>query len=128
MADIIEQNIRTVAERLGIQERSAWRYFDPAVLADSIAKQRQNSEEASTKEGAGKAPMPPVDNPELALILASVPDALEENGGDLYSVILNVAVNAWMAGHIHGGTAAPAARARGPPAPTGKPGWTPSRR
>ncbi|MFC8014323.1 hypothetical protein [Streptomyces cinereoruber] len=42
--------------------------------------------------------MPPVDNPELALILGGIPDALEESGGDLYSVI----VNAWMAGHIHG--------------------------
>ncbi|MFG2298536.1 hypothetical protein [Streptomyces sp. NPDC048603] len=44
--------------------------------------------------------MPPVDNPELALILGGVPDALEESGGDLYSVI--VVVNAWMAGDIHG--------------------------
>lgn len=36
--------------------------------------------------------MPPVDNPELALILGGVPDTLEESGGDLYSVIVNVAV------------------------------------
>ncbi|WP_051774449.1 hypothetical protein [Streptomyces sp. NRRL S-237] len=43
--------------------------------------------------------MPPVD---LTLILGGLPDALEESGGDLHSAIVNVAVNAWMAGHIHG--------------------------
>ncbi|MFE4205475.1 hypothetical protein ACFRSX_30920 [Streptomyces goshikiensis] len=102
VADTIERNIRTVAERLGIQERSAWRYFDPAGLAASIAQQRQATEDGGTPSEVGRAPMPPVDNPELALILGSVPDALEENGGDLYSVIVSVAVNAWMAGHIHG--------------------------
>ncbi len=46
--------------------------------------------------------MPPPDNPELALVLAGVPDSLAQTGGDLYAVIVNVAVNAWMAGHIHG--------------------------
>ncbi|WP_234340519.1 hypothetical protein VM636_30190 [Streptomyces sp. SCSIO 75703] len=46
--------------------------------------------------------MPPIDNPELALVLAGVPDSLAQTGGDLYAVIINVAVNAWMAGHIHG--------------------------
>ncbi|MEU6215568.1 hypothetical protein ABZ891_37465 [Streptomyces sp. NPDC047023] len=102
VADTIEQNIRTVAERLGIQERSAWRYFDAVGLAASITRQRQAAEDTSASGQVGRAPMPPVDNPELALILAGVPDALEENGGDLYAVILNVAVNAWMAGHIHG--------------------------
>ncbi|MGW3955426.1 hypothetical protein ACWEKM_31870 [Streptomyces sp. NPDC004752] len=50
----------------------------------------------------GQAPMPPVDNPELALVLAGVPDSLAQTGGDLYAVIVNVAVNAWTAGHIHG--------------------------
>jgi hypothetical protein len=45
---------------------------------------------------------PPVGNPELALVLAGVPDSLARSGGDLYSAIVNVAVNAWMAGHIHG--------------------------
>ncbi|MFD0271078.1 hypothetical protein ACFVGY_31600 [Streptomyces sp. NPDC127106] len=102
VADTIERNIRAVAAQLGIQERSAWRYFDPAGLAASIAKQRQAAEDDSAPGQVGRAPMPPVDNPELALILAGVPDALEESGGDLYSVIVNVAVNAWMAGHIHG--------------------------
>ncbi|WP_327248757.1 hypothetical protein [Streptomyces sp. NBC_01320] len=48
--------------------------------------------------------MPPIDNPELALVLAGVPDSLAQTGGDLYAAIINVAVNAWiwMAGHIHG--------------------------
>jgi hypothetical protein len=62
----------------------------------------QEFEESSNQEGVGQAPMPPLDNPELALILADVPNALAQTGGDLYAVILNVAVNAWMAGHIHG--------------------------
>ncbi|MFF4214562.1 hypothetical protein ACFYZE_35570 [Streptomyces sp. NPDC001796] len=96
--DTIEKNVRTVAERLGIQVRSAWRYFDAAALADSA----RSFEQSSANSGVGQAPMPPLDNPELALVLASVPNALAQSGGDLYSVIVNVAVNAWMAGHIHG--------------------------
>lgn len=102
VADVIEENVGMVAERLGIQVRSAWRYFDAAGLADSIAQQHQEFKDGSDARGVGRAPMPPVDNPELALIMASVPDALAETGGDLYTVILNVAVNAWLAGHIHG--------------------------
>ncbi|MFD4231370.1 hypothetical protein [Streptomyces sp. NPDC058545] len=31
-----------------------------------------------------------------------MPDSLAQTGGDLYGVIINVAVNAWMAGHTHG--------------------------
>ena len=46
--------------------------------------------------------MPPLGNPELALVLAGVPDSLVQTGGDLYAVIVDVAVNAWMAGHIAG--------------------------
>ncbi|MFI8341923.1 hypothetical protein ACIF8W_17915 [Streptomyces sp. NPDC085639] len=38
VADTIERNTCTVAERLGIQERSAWRYFNPAGLAARIAE------------------------------------------------------------------------------------------
>jgi hypothetical protein len=30
------------------------------------------------------------------------PDSLTQTGSDLFSVIVNVAVNAWMGGHIHG--------------------------
>ncbi|MFE5098141.1 hypothetical protein ACFRCI_50030 [Streptomyces sp. NPDC056638] len=51
---------------------------------------------------APEAPMPPLGSPELALALAGVPDSLAQTGGDLYAVIINVAVNAWVAGHIPG--------------------------
>ncbi|MFH8411201.1 hypothetical protein ACH4FX_41495 [Streptomyces sp. NPDC018019] len=97
----IEKDINTVAGQLGIQVRSAWRYFD-AALADSLARSAHAFEESSSDKGVGQAPMPPIDNPELALLLAGVPDSLAQTGGDLYAVIVNVAVNAWMAGHIHG--------------------------
>ncbi|WP_331738247.1 hypothetical protein [Embleya sp. NBC_00896] len=101
VADTIEANMTVVARQLGIQPRSAWRYFDAAALADTIAEQVKEGDGREAK-GVGGAPMPPVGNPELAVILAGVPDSLVETGGDLYAVIVNVAVNAWMAGHIHG--------------------------
>lgn len=91
----------TVAERLDIQPRSAWRYFDSEALADTIAAQCKAHEDQDTGH-LGQAPLPPLKNPELALILAGVPDSLTETGGDLYAVVMSVAVNAWMAGHIHG--------------------------
>ncbi|MET9779314.1 hypothetical protein ABZ023_34590 [Streptomyces sp. NPDC006367] len=100
--DTIEKQITTVSERLGIQVRSVWGYFDAAALADRLADSVQAFEESSSEKGVGQAPMPPIDNPELALVLAGVPDSLAQSGGDLYAVIVNVAVNAWMAGHIHG--------------------------
>ncbi len=100
--DTIEKDVSTVAEQLRIQVRSAWRYFDAAALADRLAHSASAFEESSTEKGVGQAPMPPIDNPELALVLAGVPDSLAQTGGDLYAVIVNVAVNAWMAGHIHG--------------------------
>ncbi|MET9987566.1 hypothetical protein [Streptomyces rochei] len=100
--DTIEKNMIMVAERLGIQVRSAWRYFDTAAMAEGLARSRSSYEESSSEKGVGQAPMPPIDNPELALVLAGVPDSLAQSGGDLYAVIINVAVNAWMAGHIHG--------------------------
>ncbi|MFF4180985.1 hypothetical protein [Streptomyces sp. NPDC001750] len=100
--DTIEKNINTVADRLGIQVRSAWRYFDASVTADRLAQSLASFEESSNEKGAGQPPMPPIGNPELALVLAGVPDSLAQTGGDLYAVIVNVAVNAWMAGHIHG--------------------------
>jgi hypothetical protein len=87
---------------MGIQVRSAWRYFDAERLAESLAARRREFEDGQEPERAGQAPMPPVGNPELALLLAGVPDALAESGGDLYGVLLNLLVNAWMAGHIHG--------------------------
>ncbi|WP_239694474.1 hypothetical protein [Streptomyces sp. Cmuel-A718b] len=102
VADTIEQQITAVSERLGIQVRSAWKYFDPSATADRLAKSQAAFEESSSEKDVGQAPMPPVDNPELALVLAGVPDSPAHSGGDLYGVILNVAVNALMAGHIHG--------------------------
>jgi len=100
--DIIEERVTAVAQQLRIQVRSAWTYFNAEALAEAIAKQYREVQESGEDDEVGQAPMPPVDNPELALILAGVPDMLVESGGDLYNVILNVAVNAWMAGHIHG--------------------------
>lgn len=101
--DTVEKQITTVAERLRIQVRSAWRYFDASVIADRLAQSVASYEErCGGEKGVGQAPMPPIDNPELALVLAGVPDSLAQTGGDLYAVIINVAVNAWMAGHIHG--------------------------
>ena len=102
VADVVEGNMTEVASRLGIQQRSAWRYFDAAGLAEAIARQQKEFEDSSQAGGVGVAPMPPVNNPELAMVLASVPDSLVQTGGDLYAAIINVAVNAWMAGHIHG--------------------------
>ncbi|ONK13147.1 hypothetical protein STBA_39090 [Streptomyces sp. MP131-18] len=102
VADVIEKNVNAVAEQMGIQVRSAWRYFDAAGLAETIAQQHRDFKSGSAAHGVGQAPMPPIDNPELALILGSVPDALAETGGDLYAVVLNAIVNAWLAGHIHG--------------------------
>ncbi len=102
VADTIEANMAEVASRLGIQQRSAWRYFDAAGLAAAIARQRQEFEQSSEAAGVGAAPLPPVDNPELALLLAGVPDSLAQTGGDLYATVINLVVNAWMAGHIHG--------------------------
>ncbi|MEU7340384.1 hypothetical protein [Streptomyces sp. NPDC007074] len=100
--DSIETQINTVSERLRIQVRSAWRYFDASATADRLAASHRSYEESSSEKEVGQAPMPPLDNPELALVLAGVPDSLAQTGGDLYAVIINVAVNAWMAGHIHG--------------------------
>ncbi|MEE1736403.1 hypothetical protein PUR49_07800 [Streptomyces sp. BE147] len=102
VADTIEQQITTVSERLGIQVRSAWRYFDASLMAGRLAESLASYEESSSEKDIGQAPMPPLDNPELALVLAGVPDSLATSGGDLYAAFVNVAVNAWMAGHIHG--------------------------
>ncbi|MFF2191230.1 hypothetical protein [Streptomyces sp. NPDC058155] len=102
VADAIEQQITTVSERLRIQVRSSWRYFDASATADRLARSLSSFEESSSEKDVGQAPMPPVDNPELALVLAGVPDSLAQTGGDLYAAMINVAVNAWMAGHIHG--------------------------
>ncbi|MFD8707702.1 hypothetical protein ACFV1W_34825 [Kitasatospora sp. NPDC059648] len=54
-------------------------------MTESIAEGRREYKEGNRARGAGQAPMPPIDDPELALILSSVPDALAETGGDLYA-------------------------------------------
>ncbi|MFF9667102.1 hypothetical protein ACF1FY_34115, partial [Streptomyces althioticus] len=100
VADAIEQQATAIARRLGIKKREALSRLDTAALAGAIASAAQEREHADLAVGEG--PFPPVDNLELAMILAGVPDALVESGGDLYAVILNVAANAWMAGHLHG--------------------------
>lgn len=38
--DTVEKNINLVAGRLGTQVRSAWRYFDAAAMAESLARSR----------------------------------------------------------------------------------------
>ncbi|MER7914496.1 hypothetical protein [Streptomyces sp. NPDC096068] len=100
--DAIEQQIAAVSEQLRIQVRSAWRYFDAEATADRLAGSQASYEESSRNKSVGQTPMPSVGNPELALILAGVSDSLVQTGGDLCAVIVNVAVNAWMAGHVHG--------------------------
>ncbi|MGJ5763179.1 hypothetical protein [Streptomyces galbus] len=92
--DTIERQITTVAQRLRIQVRSAWRYFDASLTADRLAQSAASYEGSSSEKDVGQAPMPPLDNPELAVVLAGVPDSLARSGGDLYAVIINVAVNA----------------------------------
>ncbi|MFF3343582.1 hypothetical protein [Streptomyces flavidovirens] len=58
--DTIEKNINTVAERLGIQVRSAWRYFDAAALAERLAHNAHAFEESSSEKGvASGAPGSP---------------------------------------------------------------------
>ncbi|MGI5447372.1 hypothetical protein ACQEVM_16615 [Streptomyces sp. CA-243310] len=103
IADTVRDSMRLMAERLGIQTRSARKHLGVDGHVACATEQRGRTEGGQTPGWEiGQPPTPPVDNPELALILAGVPTALEENGGDLYLVVLGVAVNAWMAGHIHG--------------------------
>jgi len=113
VADTIERNMTAVARQLGIQPRSAWRYFDAAALADTLAAQAAEHADQDGR-GAGRAPMPPVGNPELAVILGGIPDMLAESGGDLYGAFVSVAANAWMAGHIHGEDGCTGCENRGP--------------
>ncbi|MFC8260200.1 hypothetical protein ACFUNF_21960 [Streptomyces sp. NPDC057291] len=83
VAETTEQQITTVSERLGIQVRSAWRYFDASATADRLAQSLSSYAECSSEKGVGQAPMPPIGNPELAVVLAGVPDSLAQTGGDL---------------------------------------------
>ncbi|WP_329582545.1 hypothetical protein [Streptomyces sp. NBC_01361] len=52
--------------------QSAWRYFDPAVVAGRLVESLQSFEEGSRESDVRQALMPPLDNPELAVILAGV--------------------------------------------------------
>lgn len=100
VGDTIERNITAVAQQLGVQVRTAWNYFDPKDFAQAIAKKV-----AAAKSGGelqqGQPPFPPYGNPELALIMHDALDRLS-GSGDLFTVLLQVALNSWMAGHIHG--------------------------
>ncbi|MER5888070.1 hypothetical protein ABT160_29985 [Streptomyces sp. NPDC001941] len=102
VADAIEASIIQAADRLGIQQSAAWRYFDAPDFAALLARQGEEREDIGVTAGPGQAPMPPVDNPEFAMIIASVPNQLAQSGGDLLGVITFVAASAWMAGHLHG--------------------------
>ncbi|MER6386890.1 hypothetical protein ABT236_00245 [Streptomyces sp. NPDC001523] len=103
IADTVRDGMRLMVERLGVQTRSGRKHLGVDGHPDRATARRGRTDEDRTPAWEiGQPPTPPVDNPELAIILAGVPNALEENGGDLYLVVLGVAVNAWMAGHIHG--------------------------
>ncbi|MEV8206149.1 hypothetical protein AB0P40_12440 [Streptomyces sp. NPDC079189] len=77
VADTIERNVTAVATQMGIQVQSAWRYFSAAGLAKAIAAQREQNE--SSQEGIGQAPLPPLGNPELAMLLAGVASFISRN-------------------------------------------------
>jgi hypothetical protein len=60
--DTIERNVQAVANQLGIQVRSTWRYFDASALADNLAQSVREFEDNNTNDGVGQAPLPPRDN------------------------------------------------------------------
>ncbi|MET9382176.1 group II intron maturase-specific domain-containing protein [Streptomyces sp. NPDC002928] len=47
----MERNVQEVADRLGIQVRSAWRYFGAAALAERLAKSAREFDDSSDQEG-----------------------------------------------------------------------------
>ncbi|MBM9506780.1 hypothetical protein [Actinacidiphila acididurans] len=83
LSNVVEKNMTAVSGRLGIQVCSAWRYFDASALAKRLAGRARAFEQSSAAESAGHTPMPPVGNPELALVLAGVPDSPAQSSGDL---------------------------------------------
>ncbi|MBL3670492.1 hypothetical protein JL475_31855 [Streptomyces sp. M2CJ-2] len=61
VAGTIEQQITAVSEWLGIQVRSAWRYFDAKATADRLAQRAWPPyEESSSEKSVGQASMPPL--------------------------------------------------------------------
>jgi len=115
VGDLIEQNMTAVSMQLGIQAASSWRYFDAEALAEAIAEQaRKAKQQHGDDADMGQPPYPEVGNPELAILIAGFPGALASCGGDLHRAVLNLAVNAWQAGHIHGEDGCPGCESRGP--------------
>lgn len=100
VGDTIERNITALAQQLGVQTRTAWTYFDPKDFAQAVAE-KVTAAKAGGALQEGEPPFPPYGNPELAVIMHDALDRIAESG-DLFSVLLQVALNAWMAGHIHG--------------------------
>lgn len=114
VADLIERNITALSLQMKISPAAALKYFDPAALANSLAEVAAGAA-ASGELQLGEAPYPPFGNPELALIMAGIPDLLVQTGGDLFAVFQHVAVTAWMAGHIHGEDGCPGCDRKGTP-------------
>lgn len=111
VGDLIEQNMTALSTQLGIRPASSWRYFDAEALAQAIAEQAGAAGDGSD---LGRPPYPDAGNPELAILIAGFPDALAQSGGDLHRAVLNLAVNAWQAGHIHGEDGCTGCEGRGP--------------
>ncbi|MGW4033947.1 hypothetical protein ACWEFL_32410 [Streptomyces sp. NPDC004838] len=78
--DVIERNTSTVAGRLGIQVRAAWRHFGADAPADTIARRHRGTGAGDDGAGVGQAPVPVPGSTGLALILARV-TALESGRG-----------------------------------------------
>jgi hypothetical protein len=115
IADTIERNITAVSRQLKIKPASAFRYFDAADFAQSIATMAREAEDSYGEgPGIGQPPLPPKHNPEMALLLARFFDSLEECDGNLFAVVVGLIVNAWQAGHIHGEDGCAGCDFRGP--------------
>ncbi len=115
IADTIESNITAVSQQLKIKPVSAFQYFDAGDFAQRIAETAREAEDQyGPGPGIGQPPLPPKDNPEMALLIAGFFDALEESGGNLHTVVFNLIVNAWPAGHIHGEDGCTGCDFRGP--------------
>lgn len=108
LAGAIERRLVEVSARLGIQPSSALRYFDAGQFARTLAEQAGSG----PRTEVGAPPMPPPDNPEMAVLIGGFLEALA-GGGSLHTAVVNLAANAWMAGHVHGEDGCPGCQARG---------------